>query len=29
MPFDVMDSWKTGLDEVNKGKEGRHYQYPS
>ena len=28
MSFDVMDSWKTELDEMNKGKKGRQYQYP-
>ncbi len=25
--FDVIDSWKTKLDKMNKGKEGRQYQY--
>ena len=29
MSFDVMDSWKTELDEMNKGKKGRQYQNPS
>ena len=29
MSFDVMGSWKTELDEMNKGKKGRQYQNPS
>ena len=29
MSFDMMDSWKVELDEMNKGKEGGQYQNPS
>ena len=28
MSFDVIDNWKSKLDEMNKGKEGIKYQYP-
>ena len=28
MSFDVMDHWKTELDEIKKGKDGRQYKYP-